>query len=98
MISVPTSNERVPLKANMRMIFEIRDLVYATPATVSRAGILYISTDKGTQWKSLIESWIQRRDSMGMISDVQVRRSRQVERPFNGTAVTAGSNCWDCWE
>jgi dynein heavy chain len=65
------SNERVPLKANMRMIFEIRDLVYATPATVSRAGILYISTDKGTQWKSLIESWIQRRDSMGMISDVQ---------------------------
>ena len=29
------SNERVPLKAHMRMIFEIRDLKYATPATVS---------------------------------------------------------------
>lgn len=38
------SNERIPLKSYMRMIFEIRDLKYATPATVSRAGILYIST------------------------------------------------------
>ena len=65
------SNERVPLKANMRLVFEIRDLVYATPATVSRAGILYISTDKGTQWRSLIESWVQRRDSQGLISDLQ---------------------------
>ncbi len=52
------SNERIPLKSHMRMIFEIRDLKYATPATVSRAGILYISTDEGTQWKSLIESWL----------------------------------------
>ena len=54
------SNERVPLKANMRMIFEIRDLKYATPATVSRAGILFISNAKGTQWRSLLESWLLR--------------------------------------
>jgi len=36
------SNERIPLKSNMRMVFEIRDLDYATPATVSRAGILCV--------------------------------------------------------
>lgn len=41
------NNERIPLKPHMRMLFEIRNLVYATPATVSRAGILYISDDKG---------------------------------------------------
>lgn len=52
------SNERIPLKSHMRLIFEIRDLKYATPATVSRAGILYISTDDGTQWRSLIQSWL----------------------------------------
>ena len=52
------SNERIPLLPHMRMIFEIRDLKHATPATVSRAGILYISTDDGTQWKSLIKSWM----------------------------------------
>ena len=41
------SNERIPLKSHMRMIFEIRDLKFATPATVSRAGILYISDSAG---------------------------------------------------
>lgn len=41
------------------MIFEIRDLKYATPATVSRAGILFISADDGTQWRSVIRSWLQ---------------------------------------
>jgi dynein heavy chain, axonemal len=54
------SNERVPLKPHMRLIFEIRDLRFATPATVSRAGILYISADDGTQWQSLIQSWVLR--------------------------------------
>lgn len=52
------SNERIPLLPHMRMIFEIRDLKHATPATVSRAGILYISTDDGTQWRSIIRSWL----------------------------------------
>jgi len=54
------SNERIPLKPHMRLVFEIRDLRFATPATVSRAGILYISTDDGTQWNSLIQSWLKK--------------------------------------
>jgi dynein heavy chain len=55
------SNERIPLKHYMRMIFEIRDLKYATPATVSRAGILFISTDEGTQWRSIARNWVRTR-------------------------------------
>ena len=50
------SNERIPLKPHMKMLFEIRDLVYATPATVSRAGILYISDSDGYQWRSYANS------------------------------------------
>lgn len=41
------NNERIPVKSHMKLLFEIRDLKYATPATVSRAGILYISDDAG---------------------------------------------------
>lgn len=52
------SNERIPMKPNMRLLFEIRDLKYATPATVSRAGILYISDDDGFQWRSFLASWV----------------------------------------
>ena len=55
------SNERITLKSYMRMIFEIRDLKFATPATVSRAGILYISTDEGSQWRSIVGSWVRSR-------------------------------------
>lgn len=42
------SNERIPLHAHMRLIFEIGSLKYASPATVSRAGIIYVNeTDVG---------------------------------------------------
>ena len=54
------SNERIPLKPHMRLIFEIRDLRFATPATVSRAGILFISDTAGSQWRSYARAWIQR--------------------------------------
>lgn len=38
-----SSNERIPLTPTMRLLFEISHLKTATPATVSRAGILYIN-------------------------------------------------------
>lgn len=38
------SNERIPLTPSMRLLFEISHLRTATPATVSRAGILFINT------------------------------------------------------
>lgn len=51
------SNERIPLNESMRMIFEISSLCNATPATVSRAGILYINdTDIGYQ--PFVDSWL----------------------------------------
>lgn len=37
------SNERIALTKEMRLLFEIANLKTATPATVSRAGILYIN-------------------------------------------------------
>lgn len=37
------SNERIALTSAMRLLFEISNLKTATPATVSRAGILYIN-------------------------------------------------------
>jgi dynein heavy chain len=34
-------------------------LKFATPATVSRAGILFISDTAGSQWRSYVKSWIK---------------------------------------
>ncbi|NXW79744.1 DYH9 protein, partial [Hirundo rustica] len=55
------SNERIPLNPTMRLLFEISHLRTATPATVSRAGILYINpSDLG--WSPAVSSWIDRRE------------------------------------
>ncbi|XP_076002796.1 dynein axonemal heavy chain 9 [Genypterus blacodes] len=55
------SNERIPLNNTMRLVFEISHLRTATPATVSRAGILYINpADLG--WNPLVSSWIDKRE------------------------------------
>ena len=54
------SNERVPLSDSMRLVFEINSLKNATPATVSRAGILYIN-EADVGWKPLVQSWVQAR-------------------------------------
>ena len=43
------NNGRIILKQYMKMLFEIKDLRFATLATVTRAGIIYISDDSGFQ-------------------------------------------------
>uniref|UniRef100_A0A8C5KUF0 Dynein axonemal heavy chain 11 n=1 Tax=Jaculus jaculus TaxID=51337 RepID=A0A8C5KUF0_JACJA len=54
------SNERVALTPSMRLLFEIHHLRTATPATVSRAGVLYVNPqDLG--WNPYVASWIDRR-------------------------------------
>ncbi|CAG9581720.1 unnamed protein product [Danaus chrysippus] len=54
------SNERIALTPSMRLMFEISNLRTATPATVSRAGILYINPqDLG--WNPYVTSWVETR-------------------------------------
>ncbi|XP_067212065.1 dynein beta chain, ciliary [Linepithema humile] len=54
------SNERIALTPAMRLLFEISNLRTATPATVSRAGILYINPqDLG--WNPYVTSWVEKR-------------------------------------
>ncbi|TMS10512.1 Dynein heavy chain 11, axonemal [Larimichthys crocea] len=54
------SNERVPLTSSMRLVFEISHLRTATPATVSRAGILYVN-QQDLGWNPYVASWIDQR-------------------------------------
>ncbi|KAI8812367.1 dynein heavy chain and region D6 of dynein motor-domain-containing protein [Cladochytrium replicatum] len=71
------SNERIPLKPHMRLIFEIGDLKYATPATVSRAGILYLNTsDLG--WNPYVQSWLDKREDAAEKSNLSVLFDKYV--------------------
>ncbi|KAJ3198630.1 hypothetical protein HDU82_001178, partial [Entophlyctis luteolus] len=71
------SNERIPLKPYMRLIFEIGDLKYATPATVSRAGILYLNiSDLG--WNPYVQSWLDKREDPSEKNSLSVLFDRYV--------------------
>jgi dynein heavy chain len=52
------SQERIPLTPEMRLVLEISHLRNATPATVSRGGVLFIN-DLDIGWKPYFESWMQ---------------------------------------
>nr|XP_020468391.1 dynein heavy chain 11, axonemal-like isoform X3 [Monopterus albus] len=55
------SNERIPFTSSMRLVFEVGHLRTATPATVSRAGILYVN-QQDLGWNPYVASWIDRRE------------------------------------
>lgn len=73
------SNERVPLSLSMRMIFEINSLKNATPATVSRAGILFINEiDIG--WRPLVETWVQGRENAAERNNLPYLFDRYIDK------------------
>jgi dynein heavy chain, axonemal len=51
------SNERIAMDASMRLIFEVNSLSNATPATVSRAGILYVN-ESDIGYHAYLDSWL----------------------------------------
>jgi len=53
------SNDRIPLSNQMRLLFEISNLKNATPATVSRAGVLFIN-ESDIGWMPFMNSWLER--------------------------------------
>ena len=42
----------------MRMLFEVQDLAVASPATVSRCGMVYITPDD-LGWKPYVLTWLK---------------------------------------
>ncbi|XP_070581054.1 dynein beta chain, ciliary-like isoform X2 [Ptychodera flava] len=65
------SNERIPLTPSMRLLFEISHLKTATPATVSRAGILFINpSDLG--WNPVVTSWIDTREDQSQRANLTI--------------------------
>jgi len=52
------NGERIKLPKTMRMLFEVNDLAVASPATVSRCGMVYLE-QVYLGWRPIAASWIQ---------------------------------------
>ena len=53
------NGQRIKLKVEMKCLFEVMDLAVASPATVSRIGVVYM-TPSDLGWRPYVTSWQQR--------------------------------------
>ncbi len=66
------NGERIKLNGvTMRMLFEVEDLSVASPATVSRCGMVYVSPE-GLGWRPYVEMWIAKHIPEGFPEDFKV--------------------------
>eukprot|EP01028_Stygiella_incarcerata_P006524 TRINITY_DN2668_c0_g1_i2.p1 TRINITY_DN2668_c0_g1~~TRINITY_DN2668_c0_g1_i2.p1 ORF type:complete len:4588 (-),score=1267.00 TRINITY_DN2668_c0_g1_i2:3353-17116(-) len=54
------SGERISLPPQVSLLFEVENLAVASPATVSRCGMVFFDT-KDMGWEPYVESWLERR-------------------------------------
>lgn len=55
------NGDRTPMTDNVKIMFEVETLVNASPATVSRAGIIYVS-ETDLDWTPTLEGWVRLQD------------------------------------
>ena len=96
------SNERIPLTPEMRLVFEVSSVANATPATVSRAGMLFVN-DSDVTWRAMVESWLASRpEAAAHTSRLAALFSKYVDktldllasalRPASGTKSASASD------
>ena len=56
------SGWRIQFGPNVNFIFETHDLSFASPATISRMGMIFLS-DEDTDIKNIVHSWISKQES-----------------------------------
>jgi len=53
-----SNGQRIKLRPEMRMLFEVNDLRVASPATVSRCGMVYL-TQEDLGWEPYVKTWLE---------------------------------------
>jgi len=90
------NGQRIKLKQEMKCLFEVNDLEVASPATVSRIGVVYM-TPSDLGWFPYVQSWVPRampkelpawaRERLLLLFDTVFRRGMTFQRKFGKEPV-----------
>lgn len=81
------NGDRLPMDPNLKLIFEVDSLDNASPATVSRCGMIYMS-EKALGWRPVMESWFKTRNQ----DELETLRPL-YEAVWDQVAVFVDENC-----
>ena len=62
------NGERISMPNQVTLLFEVEDLAVASPATVSRSGMVY-NDWKNLGWKPFVQSWLSKRSQKVLTYD-----------------------------
>jgi dynein heavy chain len=89
--------ERIPMSDFCKMTFEVENLDNASPATVSRCGIIYVSPPD-LSWEPLIQTWAKDRveDKINCSSEetewLNTFVTKYIEKPNLAISLMKGYN------
>ena len=83
-----SNSDRIALSSNCRLLFETEDLGVASPATVSRAGMVYLDIDE-LGWKPIVKSWIDTKRDLGAdyVENLQDIVQRYLEKVLTAKRI-----------
>lgn len=76
------NGDRIALSPNVRLLFEIENLAVASPATVSRAGMIYMDIEE-LGWKPYVDMWIASKQGDEFKEHLEELFSKYVPKVLN---------------
>ena len=75
------NSERIKLPNNINMLFEVQDLQHASPATVSRCGMVYFE-EQALGWRPVVSQWLEAHKKQRALfpSDINEMFDSTIER------------------